>query len=123
MIWLANAVVIVVVLVQIWALALEMYFWKKPMGLRTFGQSLEQAENSAVLASNQGLYNGLLAAFLLFGLFYPEPTAALHFKTFVLACIAVAGAYGGYTVGFRLFLFQGVPAIVAIVLLWIAGPA
>ncbi len=123
MLLLANAVVMLVVLVQIWALALEMFLWKKPMGLRTFGQSLEQAENSALLASNQGLYNGLFAACLIFGLVYPEPTAALHFKTFILACIAVAGAYGGYTVGFRLFLVQGAPAIVAIVLLWIAGPA
>ena len=120
MLLLANAVVMLVVLVQIWALALEMFLWKKPMGLRTFGQSLEQAENSAVLAANQGLYNGLLAAGLIFGLVYPEPTAALHIKTFFLACIAVAGAYGGITVGFRLFLFQGVPAILAIVLLWIA---
>jgi putative membrane protein len=118
--WVANIVVLVVVLVQLWALVLEMFLWTKPTGLRIFGQSLEQAEGSAVLASNQGLYNGLLAACLIFGLVYPEPMAALHFKTFILACIAVAGAYGGYTVGFRLFLFQGVPAIVAIILLWIA---
>ena len=91
----------IVVLVQIWALALEMFLWTKPTGLRTFGQSLEQAENSAVLAANQGLYNGLLAAGLIFGLLYPDPTAALHIKTFFLAAIAVAGAYGGYSVGFR----------------------
>ena len=120
MLVVANIVVIVVVLVQIWALALEMFLWNKPTGLRTFGQSLEQAQSSAVLAANQGLYNGLFAACLIFGLLYPEPTAALHFKTFVLACIVVAGAYGGITVGFRLFLFQGVPAIVAIILLWLA---
>jgi putative membrane protein len=120
MLWLANAVVIIVVLVQLWALVLEMFLWTRPTGLRIFGLSPEQAQSSAVLASNQGLYNGLLAACLVFGLLYPEPTAALHFKTFVLACVAVAGAYGGITVGFRLFLFQGVPAIVAIILLWIA---
>jgi putative membrane protein len=120
MLVVANIVVVIVILVQLWALVLEMVLWTKPTGLRTFGQTLEQAKSSEVLASNQGLYNGLFAACLIFGLLYPEPTAALHIKTFVLACIAVAGAYGGITVGFRLFLFQGVPAIVAIILLWLA---
>ena len=118
--WLANIVIILVALVHVWALILEMFLWTKPIGLRTFGQSLERAQSSAVLARNQGLYNGFLAAGLIFGLLYPDPAAALHIKTFFLICIVVAGAYGGYSVGWRIFLFQGAPAIVALALLWAA---
>lgn len=71
--WIANALVALVALLHIYFLVLEMFLWTKPQGLRTFGQSLEKATDSAVLAANQGLYNGFLAAGLIWGVVHPTP--------------------------------------------------
>src|SRR3954447_5467226 len=95
---IAQILVAVVALAHLYFLTLEMFLWTKPLGLRTFGQSLEKARDSAVLAANQGLYNGFLAAGLIFGLFYPEPHAGMHIQVFFLICVIAADAYGGYSV-------------------------
>jgi putative membrane protein len=116
---LGNVMTALVALLHVWILVLEMFLWTRPAGLRAFRQSAEKARDSAVLAANQGLYNGFLAAGLLFGLLYPAEPAALHIKSFFLLCVAVAGLYGGWSVSRRILLIQTVPAALALVLLWL----
>lgn len=117
---LGTLVTALVALLHIWILVLEMFLWTKPAGLRAFRQTPEKARDSAVLAANQGLYNGFLAAGLIFGLLYPAEPAALHIKSFFLLCIMVAGLYGGWSVSRRIILIQTVPAALALLLLWVS---
>lgn len=116
----ANALVALVALLHVWFLVLEMVLWTKPLGLKTFRQSLDKAQASAVLAANQGLYNGFLAAGLLWGLVYPDPAPALHIKSFFLACVVVAGAYGAWSVNRRILFVQALPALLALIALQLA---
>jgi putative membrane protein len=120
MLIVADILVAIVAFLHLWFLVLEMFLWTKPQGLRTFNQSLEKARESAVLAANQGLYNGFLAAGLIWGLLYPDPAVALHIKTFFLLCVIAAGAYGAWSVNIRILYVQALPALVALILLWIA---
>lgn len=99
-----------VALEHVYFLVLEMFLWTKPLGLKVFRQSQEKAEASAVLAANQGLYNGFLAAGLAWALLAQKADVALFF----LACVAMAGAYGGYSVNRRIFFIQGIPALAAL---------
>jgi putative membrane protein len=118
MILAGNIVVAIVAALHLYFLVLEMFLWTKPIGLRTFRQSQQKADDSAVLAANQGLYNGFLAAGLIWGLAHPVPGAAFQIKVFFLLCVVVAGLYGGYSVSTRIILIQAVPALLALVLLW-----
>jgi putative membrane protein len=120
MIWIANALVAVVAALHVYFLILEMFLWTKPLGLKTFHQTLEKATDSAVLAANQGLYNGFLAAGLAWGLLHGNPDFALQIKTFFLLCVIVAGVYGAITVSRRILYVQAAPAVVALGLLWYA---
>jgi putative membrane protein len=120
MIWIANILVAVVAALHIYFLALEMFLWTKPLGLKTFRNSIEKATESAVLAANQGLYNGFLAAGLIWGLFHGNPGFAFQIKTFFLLCVIVAGVYGAATVSRRILYVQAAPAAVAMILLWLA---
>src|SRR5436309_7588703 len=90
---LANILVAVVAALHVYFLALEMFLWTKPLGLRTFRNTPEKARDSAVLAANQGLYNGFLAAGLIWGLVHPNPAFAWQIKAFFLVCVIVAGVY------------------------------
>jgi putative membrane protein len=119
MIYVANIVVALVAVLHLYFLALEMFLWTKPLGLKTFSQSQQKAEDSAVLAANQGLYNGFLAAGLIWGLVHPVAGFGFEIKVFFLLCVIVAGLYGGYSVSTRIILIQAVPAALALVLLWI----
>ena len=92
-----NVIIGVVALLHLYFLVLEMFLWDKPAGLRAFGQSKEAAAASKVLAANQGLYNGFLAAGLFWGL--SLGTAGDSVKIFFLSCVLVAGLYGAATVG------------------------
>jgi len=120
MIWIANILVALVAVLHVYFLVLEMFLWTKPLGLKTFRNSLERAADSAVLAANQGLYNGFLAAGLVWGLVQSVPAFAFQIKLFFLLCVIVAGAYGAATVSRRILLVQAAPAAVALVLLWLA---
>ncbi len=113
----ATALIVYVIVFHIWALVLEMFLWTKPLGRKTFGNSVEVAEASKVLAANQGLYNGFLAAGLVVALVHGDPGVAYAFKVFFLACVAIAGIYGGLTAARMILFVQGVPAIVALALL------
>lgn len=117
---IAAVLVAIVALLHVWFLVLEMFLWRKPLGLRTFGMTPEQAETTAVLAANQGLYNGFLAAGLAVGLVIAEPTA-FYFRFFFLACVIVAGLFGAVTVSRRILFVQSAPAVVALLAVLAAG--
>ncbi|QHO73307.1 hypothetical protein ACH79_12250 [Bradyrhizobium sp. CCBAU 051011] len=120
MIFIANALVAVVAALHVFFLVLEMFLWDKPLGLKVFRNTIEKAGDSKVLAANQGLYNGFLAAGLVWGLFHPNPAFAFQIKMFFLLCVIVAGAYGAATVSRRILYVQAAPAALALVLLWLA---
>ena len=103
---------------HIYFLVLEMFLWDKPYGLKTFGNSLESAKISKVLAMNQGLYNGFLAAGLIWGL--TLGAAGQPIKIFFLACVIVAGVFGAMTVSRKILFIQAMPAAIALSLLLLA---
>ncbi|MDQ6685940.1 MAG: DUF1304 domain-containing protein [Pseudomonadota bacterium] len=111
----ADIVVGLVALLHLWFLVLEMFLWTQPLGRRTFGNSVEKAETTKVLAANQGLYNGFLVAGLVWGLLLGD--AGHSIKLFFLGCIVVAGIYGAISVSRRIFFVQALPALIGIVLL------
>jgi putative membrane protein len=119
MIWIVNILVALVAVLHIYFLILEMFLWTKPLGLKTFRNSPEKAAESAVLAANQGLYNGFLAAGLIWGLIQSVPAFAFQIKVFFLLCVIVAGVYGAATVSRRILLVQAAPAAIALILLWL----
>ncbi|HEX6851173.1 MAG TPA: DUF1304 domain-containing protein [Candidatus Polarisedimenticolaceae bacterium] len=100
-------------------LVLEMFLWTRPAGMKVFRTTPEFAKQSAALAANQGLYNGFLAAGLLWGAFHPAPDQALEIKVFFLACVVVAGIFGAATVSRRIFWVQAVPALVGLGIAWL----
>ena len=112
---IAKVLIGVVALLHLYFLVLEMFLWTKPIGLKTFRNTPEKAEITRVLAANQGLYNGFLAA----GLFYAVATGSREFALFFLACVVVAALYGAYSVNKRIFFVQGVPAIAALAALFL----
>lgn len=109
---LADIATVLVVLLHLYFLVLEMFLWDKPTGLRVFGHSAEQAAASKVLAANQGLYNGFLAAGLVWGLVLGENGRDV--KLFFLSCILIAGIYGAATANRKILLFQALPAAIAL---------
>lgn len=115
---LADILVGLIALEHIWFLVLEMFLWTKPIGLETFGITLEFAQQAAALAANQGLYNGFLAAGLIWGLLSKANGFAI--KVFFLSCVAVAGVFGAFTVSITILYGQGVPAMFALGLLLLA---
>lgn len=118
---IANGLVALVAALHVYFLILEMFLWTKPRGLKTFGNSLEKATESAVLAANQGLYNGFLAAGLIWGLVHGVPAFALQIKTFFLVCVIVAGVYGAATVSRKILFVQALPAALALIAVWLAS--
>ena len=119
MIWIANCLVALVAGLHVYFLILEMFLWTRPLGLKTFRNTPDKAADSAVLAANQGLYNGFLAAGLIWGLLQRNAAFAFQIKMFFLLCVIVAGIYGAATVSFRILLVQAAPAALALILLWL----
>ena len=109
---LANILTGVVALIHLYIVVLEMVLWDTPRGRKAFGTTEAFAKESKVLAANQGLYNGFLAAGLIWGIYLGD--AGDPVKIFFLLCVAVAGAYGAATVGLRILLIQTVPAMIAL---------
>ena len=114
----ADIVVALVALLHVYFLVLEMFLWDKPTGLRTFGHTAEHAAASKVLAANQGLYNGFLAAGLVWGL--TLGSAGTSVKVFFLACVIVAGVYGAATAAKKILYVQALPAVIALALVLLA---
>ena len=117
----ANLVVALVALLHLYFLVLEMFLWEKPAGLRAFGMTPERAAASKVLAANQGLYNGFLAAGLAWGLWLGA--AGRDVKLFFLGCVVVAGLYGAATASRKILYVQALPAALGLALVLLAGGA
>lgn len=113
---LATIFVVLVMIEHIYILILEMFLWTTPSTRKTFGTTPEFAEASRTLAANQGLYNGFLAAGLLWGLISNQ----WDVKVFFSLCVLVAGIYGGLTVKPRIFMVQGIPALLALIFLFLS---
>lgn len=111
----ANLVIGLIALVHVYILVLEMFLWEQPAGLRAFGLTREKAAVTRVLAANQGLYNGFLAAGLVWGLSLGE--AGLGVKVFFLSCVLLAGLYGAATASRKILFIQAVPAAIGLGLL------
>ena len=114
----ANAVIAGVALLHVYILVLEMFLWDKPTGRRAFGQTHEFATATKVLAANQGLYNGFLAAGLFWGLSLGE--AGFGVKLFFLFCVLIAGLYGAATASRKILFIQALPAAIGLGLLLLA---
>ena len=115
---IANAVVGLIALVHVYILVLEMFLWDKPAGLRAFGQTQKAATASKVLAANQGLYNGFLAAGLFCGLSLGYSGAGV--KVFFLCCVLVAGLYGAATASQKILFIQAIPAAIGLLALFLS---
>jgi putative membrane protein len=113
----ANVVIALIALLHVWFLILEMFLWTRPAGRRAFGLTPEFAEQSKALAANQGLYNGFLAAGLAWGLYLGGDGFSV--KVFFLACVLVAGIYGGLTASRKILWIQALPAAIALALLFV----
>jgi putative membrane protein len=100
-------------------LIMEMFLWTKPSGRRIFGITREFAAQTKIMAANQGLYNGFLAAGLLWGLIFQQPSNDT--SVFFLVCVVVAGVYGGLTVKPVIFFVQALPAAIALLLVLESG--
>lgn len=116
---LAQLAVAAIALLHVYILVLEMFLWEKPAGMRAFRQTPESARQTKVLAANQGLYNGFLAAGLLWGLWLGP--AGTSVKVFFLLCVLVAGLYGAATASRKILFVQAVPAAIALALVLAAG--
>lgn len=119
MIIIANLAVLFVALLHAYFLVLEMFLWEKPAGLKAFGQSREKAAITKVLAANQGLYNGFIAAGLLLGVV--QGAAGYDFKVYFLSCVIIAGIYGAMTASRKILFIQAAPGIIALLLVIYSG--
>ncbi|MBK9006009.1 MAG: hypothetical protein CNIPEHKO_01277 [Anaerolineales bacterium] len=111
----ANLLVALVAVLHLGFLALEMFFWDHPFGRKTFKMTPEYSKASASLAANQGLYNGFLAAGLIWGLL--DGNASV--KIFFLACVVIAGIYGGLTTRKTILYIQALPGLIALLAVYL----
>ena len=116
---IGGGLVAVVILIHLYIVVLEMLLWKTPYGRKAFGMTPEFARESRVLAANQGLYNGFLAAGLIWGL----AAGKFDVTVFFLACVIVAGIFGGITASRRILLVQALPGAVALACVWLSHRA
>lgn len=114
----ATLVIAFVAFLHVYFLVLEMFFWTKPLGLKVFGLTKEAAESSKVLAANQGLYNGFLAAGLMWSVTLGPAGHAT--RLFFLGCVVIAGVFGGATASRKILFVQALPAAIAIGLVLLA---
>ena len=112
-----SILIALIALEHLYFLTLEMFFWTKPKGRKTFGLTEQFAQDSKALAANQGLYNGFLAAGLLWSLVQTDAGFAHQLQLFFLGCVLVAGLYGAYSVKRAILFIQGGPALLALLLI------
>ena len=113
---LGTILIALIAILHVYILVLEMFLWDKPYGLKAFGNTLEKAQLTKVLAQNQGLYNGFLAAGLFWSLLAPT-ACAVAIANFFLGCVLVAGIYGGLTASKKIIYIQAIPALITLILL------
>ncbi|MFK0691851.1 DUF1304 domain-containing protein [Mesorhizobium sp. IMUNJ 23033] len=114
---IGNILVGLVALIHCYIVYLEMVLWDTPRGHKAFGLTPDFAKASKVLAANQGLYNGFLAAGLIWGL--TLGAAGFQIKVFFLLCVAIAGLYGAATASRKILFIQTVPSVLALIVLWL----
>ena len=110
---IAKFLIAFIAILHIYFLILEMFLWDKPIGMKAFGNNAEKAKLTKVLAQNQGLYNGFLAAGLIWSLCATAPFAT-HLANFFLGCVFVAGVYGAMTASKKILYIQALPALIAL---------
>ena len=115
----AEVLVGIVAAIHVYIVVLEMFLWKTPRGQKAFDLTPEFAEQTAPLAANQGLYNGFLAAGLIWGLIASDPVG-YGARVFFLVCVVIAGVYGTFTANKRILFIQALPAAIALVLVILA---
>jgi putative membrane protein len=115
----AKALIALVALIHVYILTLEMFLWTKPRGRKVFRRTEQQAEETKVLAANQGLYNGFLAAGLVWSLVGPPDQVAPR-AAFFLGCVFVAGVYGAATAMRTILYVQALPAALGLAALWLS---
>jgi putative membrane protein len=115
---LAVIFISLVIILHVYFLVLEMFLWDKSIGRKAFGLSADFAAQSKALAANQGLYNGFLAAGLIWGLSLGE--SGFSIKVFFLSCIIIAGIFGGLTVSKKIIFVQAIPAAIALALVFLS---
>ncbi|WP_218034888.1 DUF1304 domain-containing protein [Paenibacillus amylolyticus] len=108
--------VALVAIEHFYIMVMEMFMWTRPRTMKTFNLTPEFAKSTKSLAANQGLYNGFLAAGLIWGLVYPDAAVGQHIQIFFLACVIIAALYGGATSSRSIIIKQGLPAIIALLL-------
>jgi putative membrane protein len=113
----ALVLVALVALIHLYIVLLEMVWWDSPRGQEAFGLTPEFARSTKVLAANQGLYNGFLAAGLIWGVVHPDANIGWQIQLFFLACVAIAGIFGAVTSSRKILFIQTLPAVLAIVAL------
>jgi putative membrane protein len=118
MVLISNIAIGVIAVLHLAFLVLEMFLWNKPFGRKVFGLTPEFAAQSAGLAANQGLYNGFLAAGLIWGL--AQGAAGFEVKVFFLGCVIVAGVFGAITTKRMILFIQALPGLVALILVMLA---
>ena len=116
-----TLLVTLVALEHIYFLVLEMFFWTKPKGRKIFGLTEQFAKDSKALAANQGLYNGFLAAGLLWSLCPANGIFSHQLQLFFLGCVVVAAVFGGATVNRSILFIQGIPALLALVVITVGA--
>lgn len=114
---IAFVLIALVALIHLYIVLLEMVWWDTPRGQKAFGLTPEFARQTKVLAANQGLYNGFLAAGLIWSLVHPDPAMRWQIALFFLACVAIAGVYGAVTSSRKILFIQTLPAVLAIIAL------
>ena len=115
---LADIAVLGVAILHISFMALEMFLWNKPLGHKILRLKPEFAGKTRTLAANQGLYNGFLAAGLIWSLFAEQ--YAYNLQLFFLSCVIVAGIFGGITASRLIFLLQALPGMIALLIVFLA---
>jgi putative membrane protein len=113
---IAKIVVLLIALLHLYIMVIEMWYWDKPRGLKSFGIKQEFATSTKVMAANQGLYNGFLAGGLIWGLLHQNHNFGLQIQVFFLICIFIAGLYGAYTSSKKILFIQSVPALIGVLL-------
>ncbi|MDQ1207862.1 putative membrane protein [Acinetobacter baylyi] len=111
---IAHIIVALIGLLHIYILVLEMFLWDQPRGLKAFGNSVEKARMTKIMAQNQGLYNGFLAAGLFWSLWVDAPLFAM-LANFFLGCVLIAGIFGAYTASRKILFIQAIPALIALI--------
>jgi len=115
----SNIAVACVAFLHLLFMVLEMFFWTRPLGRRIFGLKRELADQTAALAANQGLYNGFLAAGLIWGLTSSGDSTAI--RVFFLTCVIVAGVFGAITANRSILFIQALPAAIALAMVLTSG--